>query len=516
MNPFSIPRLATVPRTTTTILLFLTIILVGTLTTEATYEAIAHQQAISECRAALSGIDPVINQTWIIASRSVALGSGPCNRIATQLRSSLATAPYVRAIDLVEIDGALRCSVQSAAVHDRPPTQKFVFGMLSVQQLNPQPSIPTLIARQVSSRWEALVMIDGRYVQTILARHAADGKMSLLVGEDALEAGDDSTITSDHQRIRIVKIASKHFPVVVEAHYSARDIIWLIHYRPGILLTIILFSAVIAWQFFVYASQPQSAKKVVARAVSAGEFAPLMQPLVDPETKSWIGAEVFLRWQHPQFGTISPELFIVAAEQSGCIQEITGLLMASVANALQDAPLPPGFLVSFNVCPSQLGERSLQIDCCKFLESTKAKQTQLILEITEREPISTDNSIHEKLRQLRSAGVLIALDDFGNGNANLVTLADISIDFLKIDKRLLKNSTRSYTADRIMKSTLQLAYDLGVRVIVEGVETSIEYDSVRGGSATALQGYYFARPMLIEAFICRMKSPSNVPAMTEC
>lgn len=163
------------------------------------------------------------------------------------------------------------------------------------------------------------------------------------------------------------------------------------------------------------------------------------------------GVEVLARWKHPTAGYISPASFIPVAEKSGLIIPLTRGLMRQVAanmNAIA-SKLPEGFHVGINFSASHISSPSFVAECLKYKESFKRKDLNLVIEVTEREPLHVDEHLVQTLNVLHENGFVIALDDFGTGYSGLSYLHDLHIDYIKIDQSFVARVNSEEDSTRI-------------------------------------------------------------------
>ncbi len=237
------------------------------------------------------------------------------------------------------------------------------------------------------------------------------------------------------------------------------------------------------------------------RALERQELYLHYQPKVEAERLTVVGFEVLLRWEHPDLGTISPEVFIPFAEQKGLMAAIGEwvLLTACAQNkAWQEQgfkPLP----VSVNLSVDQF--RSDLITIVKnCLEQTGLESEYLELEITETIAMEESQDVIQTLCQLKALGVCISIDDFGTEFSSLSRIKDLPVDSIKIDRPFISGIGVHPKDESIISVMIHLAKKLGLRVIAEGVETESQLNFLRAKSCDEIQGYYCGRPVSAEAF----------------
>jgi diguanylate cyclase (GGDEF)-like protein len=229
-----------------------------------------------------------------------------------------------------------------------------------------------------------------------------------------------------------------------------------------------------------------------------GQFSLAYQPIYNPRSGTVTHVEALLRWQHPTRGSISPAVFIPVAERTGLIKPLGTWALETAARTATSWPATVG--VTVNISAQQFdADYDLVAIVDAVLRTTGLQPRRLTLEITESVLIDDEAAISERMSQLRERGIKIALDDFGTGFSSLSYLMWLPIDTLKIDKTFCREIAVSSRAMALMKAITQLAHDLKLLIIVEGIETEEQLAVMRQFSLHGIQGFIFARPMSGEA-----------------
>ena len=237
-------------------------------------------------------------------------------------------------------------------------------------------------------------------------------------------------------------------------------------------------------------------------AIEKNELELYYQPLVNAHTES-IGAEVLLRWHHPELGDIPPSEFIPVAEDAGLIHSIGGWIFDQACLSLKqwshdDVPFT-GHL-SINVCPWQFARPDFVSELRETVQRHQVDPHQLMLELTETALLYDISDTIEKLKALRVMGFSIALDDFGTGYSSLAYLRDLPLDQLKIDKNFV--SELSTTVEHpLVGSMIAIGKHMKLAVIAEGVETEIQRDKLIALGCEHFQGFLFCRPIPAADFL---------------
>lgn len=231
-------------------------------------------------------------------------------------------------------------------------------------------------------------------------------------------------------------------------------------------------------------------------ALGNGDIFPFYQPQVDMETGRLVGFEALARWNHPELGWIGPNEFIPIAETSSQIVELGRCILTTACT--QAMVFPDTLRVSVNLSVGQMLRDDVIGMVTDVLASTGFPAGRLTLEVTESVMMSEPELAARILKSLKDLGISIALDDFGTGYSALSYLRQFDWDELKIDKLFvddLGDDPRSLT---IIEAVVDLARQLGMRVVAEGVETSEQHAILRQSGCHIAQGYLFGRPQPIE------------------
>jgi diguanylate cyclase (GGDEF)-like protein len=225
------------------------------------------------------------------------------------------------------------------------------------------------------------------------------------------------------------------------------------------------------------------------------------QPVAQLATGKVVGCEALLRWTHPLHGLIPPEEFIPIAEQSGLISELTWRVLETAiaqARSWHDRNLELG--VSVNVSARTLLEVDLLDRLARMLTAADLDPHWLTLELTESSIMADPVRSERTLAALGQLGLRIAIDDFGTGFSSLTRLKQLPIHVVKIDKSFVMAMSVDEGDAAIVRSTIELARNLGHTVVAEGVEDQVTWNQLAAFGCDQVQGYYLARPMTAATF----------------
>jgi diguanylate cyclase (GGDEF)-like protein/PAS domain S-box-containing protein len=233
------------------------------------------------------------------------------------------------------------------------------------------------------------------------------------------------------------------------------------------------------------------------QALEADELLLHYQPKVDLKTRTVVGAEALLRWAHPKRGLVPPDEFIPLAEQTGLMRPLTRwVLMRAVKETKAFERDGRGLPVAVNVSARNLHDTEIIDDVADALLANDVPAERLQVEVTESAVMTDVGRAAAVLGGLTRRGVGVALDDFGTGQSSLGLLRRLPVEVLKIDRSFVKGMTgRGGEDTAIVRSTSDLAHNLGLTAVAEGVEDQWTLDALSGLGCDHAQGFYIARPM---------------------
>ncbi|MGC2084849.1 MAG: EAL domain-containing protein [Bradyrhizobium sp.] len=229
------------------------------------------------------------------------------------------------------------------------------------------------------------------------------------------------------------------------------------------------------------------------KALANEEFELFFQPLVNLKSGKISTCEALLRWNHPVRGTVSPVDIIPVAEDMGLIVDLGRWILRRAC--LECMKWPDGVSVAVNFSPQQFHQRDVLSEVRYALEVSGLPPHRLEIEITESSLLRNTQLTHDVLSQLHAIGVRISLDDFGTGYSSLSYLHNFPLQKVKIDRSFLEgiDSDRPLT---LLRGVARLSADLGMSVVVEGIETNEQLELISvDGTVTEAQGYLFSRPV---------------------
>ena len=238
------------------------------------------------------------------------------------------------------------------------------------------------------------------------------------------------------------------------------------------------------------------------RAIERQEMVVYYQPIHSLITREVLGFEALARWNHPEFGTLSPNKFIPLAEEIGLIDSLGEhiLRQSCLQMCLLREKMPDSLhhILSVNLSCKQFEQPDLVKRIKQILDETGFPPDKLKLEITESVFFKYEDKAVKMLDQLCALGIEINIDDFGTGYSNLSYLMQLPISTLKIDRSFIEPIKQEGDNIEIVQTIVMLAKNLGMKVIAEGVETEYQIEQLKKFNCEVAQGYFFSRPMRFE------------------
>ena len=246
------------------------------------------------------------------------------------------------------------------------------------------------------------------------------------------------------------------------------------------------------------------------QAINENALRLFYQPKIDLNTGKIYGAEALLRWEHKERGFISPADFIPLAEHTGLIQPITCWVLETASKQCGIwNNMGHKLQISINVSMNCIHDARLPAKLNEIILKNKLAPEQITLELTENIFIKDPVRSRKILDNINKMGVGISIDDFGTGYSSLAYLKQLPVNELKVDRSFVMEMLEDESDDVIVKTTIDLAHNLGIYVVAEGVESIEVAQRLKQLNCDAAQGYYLGRPMEVENFLEFIKNEEN-------
>ena len=258
-----------------------------------------------------------------------------------------------------------------------------------------------------------------------------------------------------------------------------------------------------------------SLKSELREAIQSDQLSLYYQPQIEHRSKRVVGLEALVRWNHPQRGFLKPDQFIPLAEDAGLIGPLTlWVLKTALGQLLNLQKKGYDLTMAVNLSARDLQDMELPAHIQALLDGSGVDAKSITLEITESAVMANTSDALAILTELDRMGVTIAIDDFGTGYSSLAYLKRLPVDKLKIDKSFVMDMENNDNDAVIVRSTIELAHNLGLKVIAEGVETRAAWDTLTILGCDSSQGYLMSKPIPADKLEAWLKESAWSRAVT--
>ena len=234
-------------------------------------------------------------------------------------------------------------------------------------------------------------------------------------------------------------------------------------------------------------------------ALENGQIMPYLQPIADNDGKI-VGAEALARWIHSDLGFLPPDKFIPVFEKNGLITDLDEHIWRQVCKILADwKTINPDLFISINISPKDFFFTDVVSDIKQMVKEYDIDPRKLRIEITETAMMTDSEDRIRAINDIRSAGFIVEMDDFGSGYSSLNMLKDMPVDVLKLDMKFLSEE-KNNKSETIIKNIINLANELNIIPLTEGVETEAQFTQLASMGCVLFQGFHFAKPMPVKEF----------------
>jgi sensor c-di-GMP phosphodiesterase-like protein len=283
--------------------------------------------------------------------------------------------------------------------------------------------------------------------------------------------------------------------------------------RIAIAAGVLVACAILIYLVVMPARESSNPDSELGRALLAGEFVPFYQPIVDITSGRLLGAEVLVRWRKPDGTIVLPNAFIPMVESSGLILALTRSLMRQACEEVGPTlESRPEMYLGFNVAPLHFKDAAILNDVGIIFEGSPIRLTQVVLEVTERYELESLSATRRVIAALQALGCKVALDDVGTGHSGLSYILKLGVDIIKIDKLFVEAIETEPHTQAIVGTLVDLARNMRMKIVAEGVENFEQVISLREHGITAAQGFVFAQPLPGSAFVQLVEAVNVRPA----
>ncbi|WP_242137809.1 EAL domain-containing protein [Sphingomonas sp. TREG-RG-20F-R18-01] len=241
-------------------------------------------------------------------------------------------------------------------------------------------------------------------------------------------------------------------------------------------------------------------------ALEAGHVEVFYQPKYHLALGRITSTEALVRWRHPDHGFIGPDTFIPLAERTNRIGPLTLHVLRSVVRDLADWRVSHGSITAaVNISAKLLSDAAFNATVADILRTSGVPATALIFEVTESAAMSDPASAIAALERYRALGIAVSMDDYGTGQSTLTYLRQLPLSELKIDRSFVQHAHRNRNDGVLVRSTIELAHDLGLKVVAEGVEDADCLAFLKACGCDVIQGYFISRPVPLAQFLALLE-----------
>ncbi|BCJ90879.1 cyclic diguanylate phosphodiesterase [Terrihabitans soli] len=430
-----------------------------------------------------------------------------CNsEIKQALGQAILKAPFVTQINIWDPRGNMVCSPMDAqrVVRDVSPandtTNANVKFTLVDYGSDKGPKAIELAYRFEDGWRVSLLVPDDRLMPAIVVgRMQADfvSRLSLVDGSFVAARLSRSSMPTEGVSAFAVQSVSDRYPITLAVTIPSASLwasyreLFLWGNAGGAVLAFISILGALA-----VARHTEGPVRAIESAIRRGDFIPYYQPLMCIRTGRLLGCEALVRRKRPGGGVDGPGAFIPMVEATGQIFEITRSMMAHARDELGPAyNARPHLKVSFNLVADHFSSLKIVSDMKEIFEGAQVKMDQIVLEVTERQPLPNLGEARVIIAKLQELGIRIALDDVGTGHGGMSYLLKLGVDQMKMDKMFVDAIGSDRYSTAIIDTLVKLAADLNIEFVAEGVETFEQIAYLKEHGVDAAQGYVFAPPL---------------------
>jgi sensor c-di-GMP phosphodiesterase-like protein len=465
----------------------------------------------------------VIDQAVVVLNDLAARGVDTCAAAnVEQLRKKVFVSGPIKEIALIGPNGQTQCTDAGTAFEPRDILASAATSdanvMLDVVHMS-DPDDRLLRVRRVGARGKAtlaaLLPADAMLPQVSPGGERFTGSSRMTLADGTLVGTSGSKNKDGTPESQVVsRMRSERFGPIVTVANGANGTIATYDdlRRIGMVVSGMIAVAILICALLIPWRQRSNPISEIEAGLVADEFIPYYQPIIDLNTGRMLGAEVLVRWRKPDGTIISPGAFIPLVESSGLVLDLTRSLMRQVCReAGQAIGRRPQMYIGFNIAPRHFTDSVILNDVGSIFEGAPIRLSQVVLELTERYEIENLSATRRVIAALQGLGCRISLDDVGTGHSGLSYILKLGVDIIKIDKLFVEAIKTERQSQAIVKTLVDLASNLRMQIVAEGVEKADQVIYLREHGISAAQGFVFAPPLPGAAFLSLLEAMDPNP-----
>ncbi|MBK5650204.1 MAG: EAL domain-containing protein, partial [Rhizobium sp.] len=343
-------------------------------------------------------------------------------------------------------------------------------------------------------------------------REQGEVKVSLTSGREIAHYSTEGAASSG-SRLGFTT-HSDRYPILSSISVSAelfRD--WNTELRPAALAIGLGLGIVSAFFVRILLNRPADPVAEIDRALDRAEFRPYLQPIFSLKTREIVGCEILARWDRKDGGLVLPYHFIPVAERSGRIVRLTYQILGEALDQLRPwMKQNRTFKVAVNIGATHLLSRGFVDEFRRVVTDGRVSLRQIVIEVTERDPIQDLKQAADVVGELRTLGFKIAIDDAGTGHSGLSYIQTLGATIIKIDKFFVDSIGRDPAAKAIIGMLVRLAAELNMTTVAEGIETEEQAHLLQACGVAEGQGYLVSPPLPTNAFLALLEESTSKTA----
>jgi sensor c-di-GMP phosphodiesterase-like protein len=460
----------------------------------------------------IGNIDGQIGRTVAVLDDLAQRGLDGCSEVGRDaLRQAVVRAGPVKELSLVNSHGETLCTDRGGAIAPREvvstaPTANPAI-LLDVVQFGPGDD-RMLRVRRLLSRPQvslaAMLPVDVLLPQVMADGTPFNGYARIALADDTLVGAAGLSVDAEsREKLTASRARSDRYGLVVTAAATRGDAFATYDdvHRTGMIVTGLLALVILVAVLIRPWREPPGPFFEIERAIGAGELVPYYQPIVDIKSGAIVGAEVLVRWRKDDGTLVQPTTFVPLLEPTDLIVNMTRSIMQQASEEVGPLLAHRGQLyVSFNVAPRHLTDGLID-DLASIFVGGPISMSQIVIELTERYEIEDLATTRDLITALQSLGCRVAIDDVGTGHNGLSYILKLGVDIIKIDKMFVDAIRTEMHSQAIVDTLVDLARNLRMQIIAEGVETFEQVVVLRDRGISSAQGFVFAPPLPGAAFV---------------